>query len=288
MGEKIYPIVLNQSNITNAITNATFSFKLPGTASTFKNAEIAISQINMYNSIFNINGSLYNNNTFSIIFPTGLTTHTLSIVLPTSYMAASDINNFVEQQMIAAGLYLINGANNVYFWNIQQNATEYSLQVNEFGVATSAGYTLPPTGIYSSTGTGLPATAYTPQTVIPANGFSTLTGLAVGTYPPAEQTATYSVQSTVTPEISAVQSLNVHCSLVNSPYTNPSDYLGNIIPNSVAFGALYSYMPSPPTYNSIADQTVSQITIYFTDQLNNLVYIQDPNTTISLLIKIKQ
>lgn len=288
MTEKILPIVLNQSNLTNTVTNATFSYKLPGTSSTFKDAELAIGQINIYNSIFNINGPVYNNNTFSIIFPTAATTYTLNITLPNSYMNYNDINNYVQQQMISAGLYLINGSTNVYFWNIQANPTLYSCQINEFSVPTTLGsYTRPSTGIYSSGGTGLPTTAYTPQTVIANNGFKTLVGLSNGTYPPAQQTTTYSISSTTIPQINPVQSLNVHCSLCNSIITIPPDYIGNINPASVAYGALLSYQPSSYQWLSIPDQTVSQITVYFTDQYNNPVYINDSSTTISLLVKVK-
>ena len=286
--EKILPIVLTQANIANTTTNATFSYKLPGNSSTFKNAELSISQIDIYNSIFNINNNIYNNGTFSIIFPTASTTYTLNISLPNSYMAYSDINNYVEQQMITAGLYLINGSNNVYFWNIQSNSTLYACQINEFSVPTTIGtYTKPPTGIYSSTGTGLPTTAYTPQTVISANGFATLTGILAGTYPATQQITTYSVSSSTAPIINPVQSLNVHCSLCNSDITVPPDYIGNICPSAVQFGGLLSYQPTNYQWISIPDQTVSQITVYFTDQVNNTIYLNDPTTTISLLIKLK-
>ena len=292
---KTYPIVLNQSNLTNTATNATFSFKFPGTVSTFKNAEVSIAQINMYNSIFNINQQVYNNNSFSIIFPISAggvdTTYTLNITLPNSYMAYSDINSYVQQQMITQGLYLIKGGSNVYFWNIQSNPTLYSGQINSFSVPltttyVAGGYTLPSTGKWSGIGTSLPVTnAYTPQTVISNNGFQQIIGLNSATYPAVQQTATYSVSSTFTPTINPVQSLNVHCSLTNSPLTIPPDYIGNFNPNQVQFGALYSYQPSTYEWISIPDQTVSQITVYFTDQSNNTVYINDPTTTIALFIR---
>ena len=292
---KTYPIVLNQSNITNTVSNAYFSYKLPGAISTFKKTEIAIAQINMYNSIFNINQQLYNNNSFSIIFPISTagtdTTYTLVINLPNSYMAYSDINSYVQQQMISQGLFLIKGGSNVYFWNIQSNPTLYAAQINEFSVPltttyAAGGYTLPSSGKWSGIGTSLPVTnAYTPQTVISNNGFQQLVGLNAATYPATQQTSTYSVSSTFTPEIAPVQSLNVHCSLTNSPFTIPPDYIGSIIPNSVSFGALYTFQPTNYEWISIPDQTVGLITVYFTDQNNNSIIIQDPNPTISLLIK---
>ena len=284
MTEKYYPIVLNSNNLTNTTTNATFQYNMPGSSGTFKNCEVCIGQINMYNSIFNINASLYNNNTFSIVFPTSTTPYTLNIVLPNSYMNYSDINAYVQQQMINIGAYLISGSTNVYFWNIQANPTLYSGQINEFPVALGS-YTKPSSGIYS--GTGLPATAYTPYTVINNNGFKSIIGLNAGNYPSSLQTTTYSVSSSFTPQISPVQSLNVHCSLVNNKLTIPPDYIGNFNPNSVAFGALFTYLPQQQQWVTINDQTTSQITVYFTDQNNLPVYINDPTTTICLFIKQK-
>ena len=160
-------------------------------------------------------------------------------------MAYSDINSYVQQQMITQGLYLIKGGSNVYFWNIQSNPTLYAGQINEFSVptlSTYAGlsYTLPSTGKWSGIGTSLPTTnAYTPQTVISNNGFQSIIGLNAATYPPSQQLTTYSISSAFTPTISPVQSLNVHCSLTNSPLTIPPDYIGNFNPNQVQFGALY-------------------------------------------------
>ena len=290
-----FPIVLNQSNLTNATTNATFTYKLPGNSSSFKKADVCISQINMYNNMFNINAQLYNNNTFSIIFPItsgGVdSTYTLNISIPNGYFNNNDINNFVQQQMIAQGLYLTKSGQNVYFWSIQDNANEYATQINEFSVPllstyAAAGYSLPSSGQWS--GTGLPMTnAYTPRTVIANNGFSAVVGFTPGTYPTPAQTATYSKISDFTPQISPVQSLNVHCSLVNSVYTVPPDYIANINPNSVQYGKLYTYQPSNYQWLTIPDQTVSAITIYFTDQNNNGIVLNDPNTTICLLIRIK-
>lgn len=287
MTERRFPIVLNQSNLSNSVTNASFTYQFPGGSGTFKNCEVCISQINMYNSIFNINQQLYDNNTFSIIFPTGSTTTTLNIVLPDSNMTIPSINSFVQQAMIDAGAYLIDGSENVYFWSIQENPTLYSAQINEFSVPTSIGsYTRPSTGIYSGL-SSLPTTAYTTQTVITANGFRSLIGLSAGTYPSVQQTATYSISSQFTPQLNPVQSLNVHCSLVNNKYCIPSDYIGNFNPNGVNFGVLFSYVPTSEQWIDITDQTVAQINVYFTDQNNNIVYINDPTTTICLLIKQK-
>ncbi len=286
--EDLKPITLNQTNLSNTTTGSQFTYRFPGGGSaTFENAQLALTGLNLYNNVRNINQAAYNNNTFSIIFPTAATTYTLVVTLPDSRMSYSDINSYVQGLMITAGLYLVNGANNVYFWSIQENPSLYACQINEFPVPTAVGtYTAPPTGIYSGSGTGLPATAYTTQTVIPStNNFGLLVGLTAATYPAAQQTAQYSISSTFTPQINPVQSLNVHCSLVSNNYTNPPDFLSNINPNAVAYGELFSFQPSTYQWISIPNQIVGQVTIYFTDQLNNLVYFQDSNVTISLSIR---
>lgn len=284
--EKIYPVVLSSSNITDTSTNASLQYNLPGSSSKFKNAQVSIGQVNVFNSIFNINKQLYNNNSFSIIFPTGSTTYTLNIDIVNSYMSNSDLNSYVQQKMIDAGAYLINGSTNVYFWQIQSNPTLYSTQINEFPVPTSLGtYTRPSTGLYSLTGTGLPTTSYTPQTVITSNNFGKLIGLLPNTYPSVQQSSTYSVSSIFTPIIQPCTSLNIHCSLVNSKFSVPSDIIGNVNLNTVPFGGLITYQPTNYQWLSIADQTVNSINLYLTDQDNNKVVLQDPTVSIILLIK---
>jgi hypothetical protein len=279
-------IFINSNSLVNNGYNNTYQYNIPGGGMTFKDAEIAIAKINIFYSWFNINSTLYNNNTFSIIFPTASTTQTLNITLPDGYMSYSDINSYVQSQMITAGLYLKDASGNyIFFWEIQENATLYSAQINQASVPTTIGsYSYASSGTYSTSG-GLPATAYTPQTVITSNNFTNLVGLSAGTYPVAQTVSDNSQVSTYTPQISPVQSLSVLCSLVNTKYMNPPNVCFNISNGNVPFGSLISIEPSEYNYLTIPDQSTSNIQFQFLDQNYNIVQIKDPNVLIQINIR---
>ena len=70
---------------------------------------------------------------------------TYTIVLPNGYYAVSDINNYLQGQMILAGQYLIDGnGNNVYYLSLQYDTPYYAVQVLSFAVPTAlpVGYIL--------------------------------------------------------------------------------------------------------------------------------------------------
>lgn len=281
-------IFINSNSLVNNGYNNTYQYNIPGGALTFKDAEIAIAKINIFYSWFNIDSQLYNNNTFSIIFPTASTTQTLNITLPNGYLSYSDINSYVQSQMISAGLYFLDASGNyVFFWEIQENSSTYSAQINMASVYTAlpVGYSYATTGTYSSAG-GLPATAYTPQTVINStSNFNNIVGINAGTYPAAQTISDNSKSSDYTPQVSPVQSLSVLCSLVSCKYMQPPNVCFNISTQNIPFGGLISTSPSEYNYLTIPDQSVSNITFQFLDQNYNIVRIQDPNILIQINIR---
>lgn len=66
-------IVFNKNNLVSNGYNNQLRFNFSGSNVNFKNQENAVSSIQIYNSQFNINGSDYSNNTFSIQVPTAAT-----------------------------------------------------------------------------------------------------------------------------------------------------------------------------------------------------------------------
>ena len=61
-------IILNSTNIVPNSGNSNFIYNFPAGGTQFKNDEIALSNISMYYSWFNINQALYNNNVFNYIW----------------------------------------------------------------------------------------------------------------------------------------------------------------------------------------------------------------------------
>ena len=121
-------LILNTNNIIPNSGNSTLQYVFPQGGIAFKDDFIAIQQVSIYNSVFNVSVA-NNNNSFSYIWVDG-TTHLVNI--PDSYLELPEINAYLQSIMIANKHYLIAGANNVYLLNIQINPARYSYQINSF------------------------------------------------------------------------------------------------------------------------------------------------------------
>jgi hypothetical protein len=276
----ICPVVLNQSNVvSNGGNNNILRYSFPGSAE-FRNAKVAISSVQMYYSWQNINSS-YNNDTLSIIFPTAATTSTISITIPSGTYSVSDLNTYLQSQMIANNFYLIDSAGQyVYYVEIVENSVRYSIQINCFPVPTSL-----PSG-WTNPGWTLPTTGYTPQVVIPSTNIQQLLGYNAGTYPPAQQTSTYSALSNQTPELSPVSSVIVGCNLVNNLLSNPRSVLYSFSPNGSSYGQLIQSNAYQYSWVNIQNGVYPAVEITLYDQNFSALQIIDTNIVIFLLIKM--
>jgi len=286
-----YTLVLNSSNVAGT-TNTQFTYAFLGGNFIAKDMEMCVSQVTMPYSFFNIS-TFYNNQSFSLRFPVGATTYTLPITLPAGFYTVSDINSYIQNQCIANGLYLINATGQyVYFFTMATNVTYYTTQTLYFPVPTLAtyaglGYTRPSTGQWSASGTGLPTTAnQVPQLILPASGgINTIIGYVAGTYPTSSTSAVnVSVLGTVTPVGSTVNAIVGRVSFLRNNVTVPSDILDTWNIN-VTFGSNITYNPSFEKWITITDGTYSNFTLQLVDQNLNIIYANDPNVSISLLIR---
>ena len=277
----IFPVILNQTNLlTNNSANNIYSYKFPGSAS-FKGAKVAISSIQMYYSWQNIN-STYGNNTLSIIFPTAATTATVSITIPNGSYSVTDLNAYLQSVMITNGYYLVDGSGNyIYYIELVENATAYSIQLNCYPVPTTL-----PTGYTNPGGWVLPTTAYTPQLVVPNTAITSILGFATGTFPPAHQTTTYSKLSTTVPQLSPVSSVIVGCNLVNNKLANPRNVIYSFSPNGTTYGSQIVSNAYQYSWVDVQDGTFGSIDITFYDQNFGALQILDTNIVIFLLIKM--
>jgi hypothetical protein len=276
----IFPVIINQSNLISSSANNVYRYTFPGSA-TFNGAKIAVSNVQIYYSWQNVN-TYYNNNTLSIIFPTGATTSTISITIPSGSYSVSDLNSYLQSQMIANNFYLVDSNGNyVYYLELVENAVRYSIQLNTFPVPTAL-----PTGYTNPGAWALPTTAYTPQLVVPATSIQTLIGFVAGTYPAAQQTTTYSALSTSTPQVSPVSSVLVGCSFVNNKLSNPQSVLYSFSPGGVTYGSLIQSNAYQYSWVDIQDGTYNSVDITFYDQSFSALQIIDTNIIVFLLIKV--
>lgn len=287
-----FTLVINKSNLSNPNTNGTYTYNFIGGGFKIEDEMmVMLSSAQIPYSIFNIT-SAYNNNKFTLVFPTGssLGSYTnFNVVIPDGFYTISDLNSFIQQFCISNGLYLIDDSgNNVYYIQFAVNQTSYAIQLILFLVPRSlpTGYTAPSNWIGYSTYTA----DRTPFVQILTNNFGDYIGFSPGPYPPTlPQLSNYSILSNKKPPIgSYVNSIIVHCSLVNNPVVSPSDILDAFQITNTTFGANINYAPSVEKYVKLSKGSYSSMVIYLTDQNNQPIYFLDPNILITLLFKSKK
>jgi hypothetical protein len=274
-------IILNSKNIVNAPINNKLIYTFQNGGVKFENNDIALAQISLYYSWFNLNQPLYNNTSCSYIWIDGTI---VNITIPNGYYTASSLNAYIESVMVNNKHYLINSVNGdfVFYIQLQENATFYAIQLNCFAVPTTLGTLIFPVGATWV----LPApNPQTPQFVVnTTSNFGLLIGFNSGSYPPTPQTTTYSILSQITPEIQPISSLNLICSMINNPFSVNRTLYSCGIP-SVQFGQQISITPPNFLYNKISDGQYQQFTIDILDQNNNPIQILDNQIVIVLNIR---
>ena len=84
------------------------------------------------------------------------------------------------------------------------------------------------------------------------------------------------------PRLENVEVVLVHCNLVNNSYQQASRVLFTFVPNK-QYGQLISISPNSLIFLKTMNTEFSEIEIWFTDQNNNALEIED-NVNISLII----
>lgn len=288
-----FTLVINNSNVVNTNTNATYEYKfIGGGFSVPDGMECMVSSAQIPYSIFNITEA-YNNNRFRLSFPTGSlsTSYTdFNITIPDGFYTIDDFNSYMQQYAISNGLYLINnvGENVYYTPAFYVNAVSYAVQMLLYTVPRGlpSGWTQPSNWIGYSGWT----TDRTPHVHILANSrFGDFIGFTTGIYPPPTplRTTNYSVLSNKTPIGSYVNSIIIHSSLVNNPVVSPSDIIDAFQIVDTKFGSNINYQPSVEKFVRLTKGTYNSMIIYLTDQNNNPLTLLDNNLLITLLFKKK-
>lgn len=277
-------IPISSANVTSANgsnTHYTYNF-INGALNVPEGSMMCVGNVTLPYSWFNINSSLYNNNSFQYTFPASTGQQTFTVTLPNGYYDATAINNYLQTQMIANGQYLVNSAGQyVYYMTFKYDVTYYAIQLMCYAVPTSL-----PSGYTNPANMTFPTTTATPQLIISSsNSFGSLIGYTAGTYPSSIQTSNQSFTSNTTPNGSPVNSLIMRCNLVDNNVVMPSDILDSV-PISSVFGSNIVYQPSFPKWTKIKPGRYSSMTLQFVDQNLNAVVAKDPNLSITLMLML--
>jgi len=260
--------------------------------------EMCLSSTAIPYSFFNVS-SYYANTKFSLTFPTGATTVSLPITLPDGFYQITDINNYIQNQCILNGLYLINSiGQSVFFFQMVVTTTYYAIQTLYFVLPTASqyvalGYTLPPVlssglNTYTTSG-GLPSTiSQIPHLVLATGSPAVIMGYVPATYPSVStSTSTVSYLGTLCPIGSTVNSIIARVNCLKNAIAMPSDILDSF-PVNGDFGGAIIYDPSFEKWIGVSDGTYASFTLTLVDQNFGTINAIDPNVCITLLIRKKR
>jgi len=288
-------IILNQNNIIANTGNSVFEYAFPLGGIAFKDELIAIQQISLYQSVFNITAT-NNNNKFAYQWIDGTITQ---ITIPDGYYELEDIMAYFRDIMTSNTHYLISGTTYTYLLEIVVNASKYADQINSFQVsttiATDNGWTLPVGATWA-----LPVNPICPIFIVQNNDFQQIIGYNAGNFPSGvisgiapnqiqtpQYDSTQSFLSSTAPQIVPQPSYLCLCSLVNNRLSIPSQLIYSLTPSSSAFGTIYSIQIADLAFNKIEDGNYVNFRFTFVDQLGKSIIFQDPNMLILLIIKNK-
>jgi hypothetical protein len=278
-------IILNQSNIVNLNNgNNQLVFKFPNSVR-LSNHALAVSNVSMFYSWYNISVALQNN-TFQYTWSTDGTniSSIYDVVIPDGTYNISDINAFLQNEMINNGDYLVDASGNyVYYLDMVVNAVEYGIQLNSFAVPTAL-----PSGWTNPAGLVFPITSFTPQFIIPES-FNKIIGYPANTTFPQTITnlTNQSTISSVAPEVQPNPTLFITCSGIQNPYTIPSSIIYSITPNANV-GDQIVFTPPQLIFNKILEGTYDRLALQILGSNLQPIQILDPNMTITLEIRNTQ
>jgi len=274
-----FSLVLNESNLVNINNKSQFEYKFRSGNFKAENLEMCLSQAVVPYSWFNVS-SLLNNKTITFKFNDNVAA--VVITLPDGFYTIDDINNYLKQQSIINGWYLINGTGDyVYYINIVVNVTYYANQIILNAVPSSL-----PTGFTAPANfAGFSASGESPSVSFPDGSLYSLVGFPLGTVIPSV-IGNQSILSTVTPVGSTVNAIIVRCDFISNDVTTPSDILTSFSINA-SFGSNINFTPSFPTYLPINNGNYSSFRIGLFDENLNPINAKDGRSLLNLHIKIQ-
>lgn len=281
-------ISVGANNVQPNGFNNIYVHEFRGSSVNLQNCEVAVASVNVLNSVYNIDSSLYANNTLAIEMPTGSGVSTINITVNDGLLSYANLSQYIQAKLKEAGAYLINNDGlDVHYFQLAENPAYYAAQVDLSPVPTTlpSGWSLPSSGLYSSS--PLPTTTRVPRLIINNAAFGKIIGFEVGGYPAAPQTTLQSLLSNITPTAHPIINYRIRCSLINNPYMFPSDIVGSFNAAGVAAGKLIVFNPNEYLWINVPDGSYASIRFTITDQNDNFVRLRDP-ADITIAIRQKK
>lgn len=282
-----YSFSLNKSHY---VGNGVYSKSFQNRVQFLANSKLSIESFHMYNSFFNITAE-YNNNQLSYKWIDGTV---YNMVIPDGYYEVSDLDYFVKQECIKYNLYVYNSDKTemLFFHKFETNINSYS---NRIGIEyfpdrvsfLNLGFHLPDNASWTTwlnTGNNWNQKYLIQLDIKNLNSYF---GMKTSLFPRASDMSVvknYYYNSDTVPQLLKVNSLNIMCNLINSPYNQESSFLTNVRINN-SFGNMISLNASLDTKYTIKEGSYSSFIITLYDEDFKPLKILDPNMSINLIIE---
>jgi len=276
-----FPVVINSTNYVN---NNTFKTSL-ATTTDLNEYEVAVGQMFLYYSWYNINAIPLNNNKYTLTIPRNGGSDTLNVTIPDGAYNISDLNNQLQYQLIQGGYYITNNSSgiNTYYASFVLNSTSYAVNFITTPLPTSL-----PAG-YTSGGMTFPASSnqHYQLTILSTNNFCNIIGFNAGTYPAsATNTGTQTKSSDYIPNVNPISSIQMRLSCVYNPLSSNSQLIHIFTNKGSRVGEIIDASPNYEQFISCIGQH-KELTIQFFDQNGYVLNLLDKNLIIKLLFRKK-
>lgn len=269
-------LIINSSHYTG--DGYTFKYNLGRLVDFTKpGASVALYNLAMYNSTYNIS-TKFGNNTFSIQW---IDNTVLNVTIPDGYYSYEDLSNLIQYHLIQNNWYWIVNNVAVYPITCTANTARYASQINIVPVPTaSSGATKPNDATWN-----FPSVSITPSITINPKLGKIFGYSAQLTFPPTPQSTAYSYVSDITPQISPVYTYVITCNLLNTEISTNINNVLTQLPLNNSFGGLVTLNNLIPLPIHISQGKYSEIIIKFLDQNLIPINIIDIDITIILILE---
>ena len=280
MNKTSHNLIINSAdNINNNGSSNTITIKLPSAYNSKSNDQIALANLNIYYSWFNLT-TAFNNTYCSYTWTDGVN---YAVNFPPGFYQVSDLSAYIQLVMKTNGHYLVDSNGNiVYYLSLVVNPVYYSVTLTCSAIPNGSlptGYTNP---------ASVTLNGKVPLLVTSTNNFGKLIGYANSTFFPATlSTVPAQFNSTLTPQVSPVTNVYVTCNWINnSSFSKYTNVIQNFTSTGTTFGSLISFYPTYILFYDIATKSYQDISISFYDQNFTPLQLNDTNQiTASFIIQ---
>ena len=278
-------IMLNSENRVPGTTNK-FAYKFPTATKLTSDDTIALSNINLYNSFFNIEKSR-GNNTLHFKWHAFITTE-YNFVIPDGFYDIPSLNYLFQFYMISENLFTYNADtnSNIYYMDLIINPTTYGVELRFCPIPTEdeaneLNITAPP-----NSWSFHPTISKCPQLSFP-DAFGTIIGFKGDQFYPPDADNTNmkrEYKNNLTPQVSVVNAIILTCNLVNSQFSSPVNVFHSM-PISAGLGQLMTNTDSDRTDVNIFNGNYQEIRIELLSQAYEPLILHDFDVSINLLLR---